>query len=229
MIRSLRDRCPPSVLSSRMCRSSSSVWVSSSALARPRPRTRRVRLLAVLSSQITGQNTRAISTSGGAVTSARIRGARIASVLGACSPSAMCRKVTRHKAATGTIPTENPGISRSKSRPTSRNTLARSGCQPCPGMADHRQLAQPQKKTGYQAAQPNPGSRGPAPGSRRDSNLRSREVDIKLVQRLAGHPGRPASLLHQLVDLARADLDKRKLGGDEIGVDQNQSGDDQEV
>src|SRR5271157_94055 len=49
-----------------------------------------------------------IKTRGGAFTSARIRGARMASVLGACSPKAMCRNVTRHRAATGTMPTEQP-------------------------------------------------------------------------------------------------------------------------
>ena len=63
----------------------------------------------------------------------------------------------------------------------------------------------------------------------RDADLGRREVDVQLVQRLAGHPGRPASLLDHLVDLAGPHLHQRELGGDEVGVDEDQPGDDQEV
>ncbi len=67
----------------------------------PGPSTQSVRLLALFKSQITGENTYDRITSGGAVRSTITRGARIARLLGACSPSAMCRKVTSESAAIG--------------------------------------------------------------------------------------------------------------------------------
>ncbi len=108
MIRSLRERWPPATLSATISRNSSSEWASSDVLAPPRPMTQSVRLLALFNSQITGAKTYERITSGGAVKSARIFGSRIARVLGACSPSAMCRKVTRDSAASGAAPTDTP-------------------------------------------------------------------------------------------------------------------------
>ena len=55
--RSLRERWPPATLSATMCRSSSSVWATSAWSVWPRPSSQSVRLLAVLSSQMTGQKT----------------------------------------------------------------------------------------------------------------------------------------------------------------------------
>ena len=57
MTRSLRERCPPATLSATIWRSSSSVCETSAWSVPPRPRSQRVRWLALLSSQMSGQKT----------------------------------------------------------------------------------------------------------------------------------------------------------------------------
>ena len=229
MIRSLRERCPPSVLSSRMWRSSSSVWVSSSALARPRPRTRRVRLLAVLSSQITGQKTWAIKTSGGRRDQRqdprRADGQRLGGLLAQRHVQEGHQAERRHRHDADREPGDQP----LEVEPDAAESPREERAPASPDVADHRQLRQGHEKTGNQRLDPVLDRPAQRQAGDRDPDLRRREVDVQLVQGLAGHPGRPAPLLHQLVDLAGADLDQRELGGDEIGVDQDQSGDDQEV
>ena len=101
IIRSLRDRWPPATLSATISRSSSSLWASSAVLVWPRPSTQSVRLLALFKSQITGEKTYDRITSGRSRQEHQDLGARIARLLGACSPSAMCRKVTSESAAIG--------------------------------------------------------------------------------------------------------------------------------
>ena len=108
IVRSVRDRCPPTTLSATISRSSSSLWASSAVLVWPSPSAQSVKLLALFKTQITGENTYERITSGGAVNSTKTLGARIAKLLGACSPRAMCKNVTSESAASVTVGIETP-------------------------------------------------------------------------------------------------------------------------
>ncbi len=132
IIRSLRERWPPATLSATIRRSSSSEWASSDVLVWPRPITQSVKLLALFSSQMTGEKTYERMTSGGAVSSARTLGIRIARLLGACSPSAMCKNVTSERAASGTIGIDTAKIAIGwEGSPMVRNAASTSGSTQC--------------------------------------------------------------------------------------------------
>ena len=206
IIRSLRDRWPPATLSATISRSSSSLWASSAVLVWPRPSTQSVRLLALFKSQITGEKTYDRITSGGAVSSTRTLGARIARLLGACSPSAMCRKVTSESAAMVTVGIEMPKTTIGVAR-MSRLREAR---------LDHRLDPVVHRPSQRQAGD-------------RDPDLGSRQVEIEPIEGLAGQLGCPVALLGELVDLGRPHLDQGELDRDEKPVDQDQTRDEQDL
>ena len=207
IIRSLRDRWPPATLSATISRSSSSLWASSAVLVWPRPSTQSVRLLALFNSQITGEKTYDRITSGGAVKSTRTLGARIARLLGACSPSAMCRNVTSERAAMVTVGIEMPKTAIGVARMSHGCRNADSTMRLDPVV--HRP---PQRQAGD-----------------RDPDLGGRQVEIEPIERLAGQLGGPVALLGELFDLGRPHLDQGELDRDEKAVDQDQTRDDQDL
>ena len=127
-------------------------------------------------------------------------GLRIARVLGACSPSAMCRKVTSESEASGTIAIETPKT-------------------PIREVADPEALERPD----HHRLDPVVHGRPEGQAGDRDPDLRGRQVEIEPIERLAGQPGRPVALLGELIDLGRPHLDQGELDRDEKPVDQDQT------